>query len=80
VAFNAGLHLLRSDTSPVAERIANFPSSAPNVTFSACGNTIAGMTRKEGAEPPLFEFAKVVPGGLIRLMKLNDQGYFMMHP
>lgn len=80
VAFNAGLHLLRSDTSPVAERIANFPQSVPNVTFTACGNTLAGMTRKEGAEPPLFEFVTRAPAGVIRLMELNDQGYFVLHP
>ncbi|MBO6548637.1 MAG: hypothetical protein JJ964_03335, partial [Rhizobiales bacterium] len=33
VAFNAGLHMLRTDTSPVAKRISNFSLSMPNVTF-----------------------------------------------
>jgi len=41
VAWNAGLHLLRSDTSTEAERVAAFVTSIPNITFSACGNTIA---------------------------------------
>ena len=80
VAYNAGLHLLRTDTSPVAERIASFPQSVPNVTFAACGNTIKGMTKKEGKEPPLVDFANVVPGRIIRLMELSDQGYFMIRP
>jgi len=31
VAFNAGMHMLREDTSPVKERIANFRKSMPNV-------------------------------------------------
>ncbi|SEO36138.1 hypothetical protein SAMN04490248_104115 [Salinihabitans flavidus] len=80
VAYNAGLHMLREDTSPVKERVANFPTSIPNVTFSACGNTIAGMTRNEGEVPPIMEFANHVPAGVMRLMDLDDQGYFVMRP
>ncbi len=80
VAFNAGLHLLRSDTSPVAERIAGMSQSIPDVTFSACGNTIAGMTRKEGKEPPIMSFANPVPAGVIRLMELDGEGFTIIRP
>lgn len=80
VAYNAGLHMLREDTSPVAERIKNFPASVPNLTFSACGNTIKGMTKKEGKAPPLVDFARVVPGGVVRLMELDAEGYFVIRP
>src|SRR3989440_10378220 len=31
VAFNAGLHMLREDTSPVTPRIASFAKGMPNV-------------------------------------------------
>ena len=80
VAYNAGLHLFRSDTSPVLDRVKGFTASVPDVTFSACGNTIAGMTKKEGAEPPLIDSARVVPAGVIRLMELADQGYSVIRP
>src|SRR6476469_2782181 len=40
VAFNAGLHMLREDTSPVKPRISGFTQSMPNVSFKACQNTI----------------------------------------
>lgn len=80
VTFNAGLHMLRSDTSPVLERIQSISESIPEVTFSACGNTIAGMTRKEGAEPPITEHAGVVTAGVVRLMELDDEGYFVIRP
>ena len=80
VAYNAGLHLFRTDTSPVLERVAGFTGSVPDVTFSACANTIAGMTRKEGAAPELIETAEVVPAGVIRLMELADQGYTVIRP
>src|SRR5881392_3721992 len=33
VAFNAGLHMLRTDTSPVGPRIASFAKGMPNVSF-----------------------------------------------
>jgi len=80
VTFNAGLHMLRADTSPVLDRIQSISQSIPEVTFSACGNTIAGMTRKEGAEPPITEHAGVVTAGVVRLMELDDEGYFIIRP
>jgi hypothetical protein len=80
VAYNAGLHMLRTDTSPVAKRIENFPKSVPNVTFTACGNTIKGMTKKAGKAPPIMSFAQHVPAGVIRLMELDEQGYFVIRP
>ncbi len=80
VAYNAGLHLFRADTSPVQERVKGFTGSVPDVSFSACGNTIAGMTKKEGAAPELIESAEVVPAGVIRLMELADQGYTVIRP
>ena len=80
VAYNAGLHLLRSDTSPVLERVVSFTESVPNVTLSACGNTIKGMSRQAGRDIEIVPNARVVPGGIVRLMELSDQGYFMIRP
>ena len=80
VAYNAGLHLFRADTSPVLDRVKGFTASVPDVTFSACGNTLAGMTKNEGATPELIETAQVVPAGVIRLMELADQGYTVIRP
>ena len=80
VTFNAGLHILRTDTSPVMDRIKSISESVPDVTFSACGNTIAGMTKKEGAAPPITEYARVVPAGVVRLMELDEMGYYVIRP
>ncbi len=80
VAYNAGLHMLRTDTSPVLERIKGFTDSVPNVTISACGNTIKGMSKQAGKEIEIVPNARVVPGGIVRLMELSDQGYFMIRP
>lgn len=80
VTFNAGLHMLRTDTSPVMDRINSISSSIPEIKFSACGNTISGMTKKEGNAPPITEHAGVVKAGVVRLMELDDQGYYVIRP
>ena len=80
VAYNAGLHMLRKDTSPVLERVESFTDSVPNVTISACGNTIKGMSKQAGKDIEIVSNAGVVPGGIVRLMELSDQGYFMIRP
>lgn len=80
VTFNAGLHLLRTDTSPVMDRIQSISESIPEVSFSACGNTIAGMTRNEGAAPPITEYAQVVQAGVGRLLELDNLGYYVIRP
>lgn len=81
VAFNAGLHMLREDTSPVLERLQSFGQSMPSVTFVACNNTIAGMTRKAGGvAPPIVEFAEHVPAGVVDLMNLHELGWNIIRP
>jgi intracellular sulfur oxidation DsrE/DsrF family protein len=62
------------------DRIKSISESVPDVTFSACGNTIAGMTKKEGAAPPITEYARVVPAGVVRLMELDEMGYYVIRP
>ena len=80
VAFNDGLHILREDTSPVMDRIKSIAESVPDVTFSACGNTIDKMTREEGKAPPISPYAKVVPGGVGRLVYLDNANFFVLRP
>lgn len=80
IAFSAGLHMLREDTSPIAERLKNFNDSMPNVHFVACDNTVDTMTRIEGKEPPIFEFSGHVVAGVARLMELDQAGYTIVKP
>jgi hypothetical protein len=80
VAFNAGLHMLRADTSPVAERMKSFTQSMPNVTFEACNNTRQAMAKKEGKDIPLLDNVEVVPAGVVALMELDGDGYTVVRP
>ena len=80
VAFNAGLHMLRDDTSPVKPRLKSFKQSMPNVSFIACDNTLHAMTRNEGKEPPLVENVEQVEAGVVRLIELAEKGWTIVRP
>ena len=80
VAFNAGLHMLRADTSPVKPRLLSFKQGMPNVTFKACENTLDSMARKEGKEPPLVDNAERVKAGVVRLIELGEKGWTVVRP
>jgi intracellular sulfur oxidation DsrE/DsrF family protein len=80
VAFNAGLHMLRDDTSPVKPRLKSFKQSMPNVSFIACDNTLHSMARNEGKEPPLVENVEHVEAGVVRLIELAEKGWTIVRP
>lgn len=80
VAFNAGLHMLREDTSPVKERMAGFRKSMTNVEFKACGNTIEAMTKREGKPVPLMPDIPVVPAGVTTLLEAAEHGWTIVRP
>ena len=50
VTFGPGLHMLRDDTSPVKQRIAAMALETPGVTFIACANTQANMSKQESKQ------------------------------
>lgn len=80
VAFNAGLHMLRDDTSPVKDRLKDFAKGMPNVSFKACQNTLDGMAKREGKVPPIVPEASMVPAGVVRLMELGEKGWTIVRP
>jgi uncharacterized protein len=80
VAFNAGLHMLREDTSPVKPRLKSFKQGMPNVSFMACENTLESMARKEGKEPALVDNAERVKAGVVTLIELGEKGWTIVRP
>lgn len=80
VAFNAGLHLVRDDTSPVKQRVAGFSKSLPNVRFKACQNTIDAMAKREGKAIPIIADIDSVPAGVVTLIELSSQGWTIVRP
>ena len=80
VAFNAGLHMLREDTSPVKPRLKSFSEGMPNVTFKACQNTLENMSKREGKTPGLVGNAELVPSGAVTLIELSEKGWTILRP
>ena len=82
VTYGPGLHMLRSDTSPVQDRLKRLkePAFPSKIQFSACNNTRQGMAKAEGKEIPVVADATVVPSGVVRLMELQEQGWSYVRP
>jgi len=80
VAYGPGLHMLRADTSPVADRISSMALEIDNLTFSGCGNTHAAMSRKAGKDVKLLDEATMVPSGVVQLIALQEKGYAYVRP
>lgn len=77
VAFGPGLRLLFADNinSPRVQSL-----SVSGVRFSACQNTVTGMTKELGYRPKLGEHAVPVDMGVGRVLDLTAQGYTLVRP
>ena len=80
VAYGPGLHMLRADTSPVKYRVKSVKESIPDVTFTACGNTIETMERVEGTKIEILPQAGIVQTGVVRIVELQEQGWTYIRP
>ena len=80
VAYGPGLNLVRSDTSPVKDRIAALVGRPQPVTFSGCDNTLGRQSKQEGKEISLLPEARLVPAGIGRIVQLQEQGWTYIRP
>ena len=80
VTFGPGLHMLRDDSSPVKQRISDMAFEMPAVTFIACANTQANMSKQENKQVALISEAKAMPSGVVRIMELRELGYAYLRP
>lgn len=80
VAYGAGLSMMRSDTSPVKDRLAEFAKNMKNVTFTGCGNTLANQSKQEKKSITLVPEARIVPAGIARIVELEEQGWTYVRP
>jgi intracellular sulfur oxidation DsrE/DsrF family protein len=82
VTYGPGLHMLRSDTSPVQDRIKRLKelASPGKIQFSACNNTKQGMEKAEGHVISVVSDATIVPSGVAHLMELQEQGWSYVRP
>ncbi|MEJ2179769.1 MAG: DsrE family protein [Gammaproteobacteria bacterium] len=77
VAYGPGLGLLTTK-SKEAGRVKSL--AMQNITFSACGNTMAKVEKKTGKKPQLTEGVGTVTAGVARIMELQEGGYSYLRP
>lgn len=77
VAYGPGLKMLFKE-SPDAERIQSLDMEG--VEFDACYNTMLGFKQSHGHLPALVPQAVVVPGGVVRVMQLEQNGFNFIKP
>ena len=82
VAYGPGLHMLRSDSSPVQDRSKRLKELAlpGKIQFSACNVTKQGMEKAEGHAISVLPDATIVPSGVVHLMELQEQGWSYVRP
>ena len=80
VAYGPGLNMFIPGKSPVEDRISTMSLEIENLSFSACGNTLAAMQKKAGHDIMLMAEATVTPSGVVRLIELQEQGYAYVKP
>lgn len=77
VAYGPGLSIM-TDKNPDSMRVTQL--SMMGVTFSACSVTMKKATKATGKEPKLIDGVRVVPGGVVRIMELQQQGWTYIRP
>ena len=80
VAYGPGLNMVRSDSSPVRDRLAALVGRPQAITISGCDNTLNAQSKQEGKELSLLPGTNLVPTGIGRIVQLQEQGWAYIRP
>lgn len=75
VANAEGLNALRADVSPAREQIARLQKDYSNISFLACGTTIARVKREQGIDVKLLPQTGVTSSALDQILLRLRQGW-----
>lgn len=78
VAFGPGIRLMFADNSNKG-RIQGLVDTA-EVGFTACSNTIRGVSKKLGHAPVINPHARTDSPGIVRILALVKEGYTLVKP
>ena len=80
VAYGPGLNMVRSDSSPVRDRLAALVGRPQGITVSGCDNTLNAQSKQENKELTLLPGTNLVPTGIGRIVQLQEQGWAYIRP
>jgi len=75
LANGKGLNLLRNDTSPYGQRIAELQSNYDNLVFTACAKAMARVKQKTGKDVQLLPDTQVAPSALSEVLNRQKEGW-----
>ncbi|MFV1997241.1 MAG: hypothetical protein ACC641_04435 [Acidiferrobacterales bacterium] len=75
ITNGGGIDLLRSDTSPFADRVLAMQKRYPNLTFITCQNTIDRLKRERGITAKLLPGIVVIDSGVAQIMRRQQEGW-----
>jgi intracellular sulfur oxidation DsrE/DsrF family protein len=75
ITNGGGLNLLRSDTTPYAERIKRMYLEYNNLVFVACQNTIDRLKHERGIVAKIVPEAVVIDSAVAQIMRRQQQGW-----
>lgn len=80
VALGPGLTMVRSDTSPVKDRLATLAAERSQIAISGCNITLAAQSKQENKAISLLPDVRIVPTGIARIVELEEQGWTYIRP
>lgn len=78
IAHGKGLRFLRTDRSPVIDRLMFSANSFPSITFTACEWTTKSVAKREGERPSILPQAQFTPAGPKLVKKLEEEGWMIV--
>lgn len=80
IVVGEGVAMLRTDISPVADRVLFVSRSLPIVYWYASAEDVAAITAATGAPPPLFPVVKLIERGAAEAARLQADGWSLIKP
>lgn len=75
VAYGRGIDMFRSDATPLHQILEYVHAHFPEVSYQVCGNTKAIMEKQEGHPLTFIAGTRVVPSGIVQIVKLEEAGW-----
>jgi uncharacterized protein len=80
VGYGRGIDMFRMDKSPVRPVLEFMHAHFPEISFAVCGNTKSIMEKQEGHPLSFIDGTRVVPFGIVELVKLQEAGWSYIRP
>ncbi|WP_018871829.1 hypothetical protein [Thioalkalivibrio sp. ALJ16] len=75
VVHNNAMDLLRADSAPYPERVADMAQDYPTLRFTACAQTLNRLAREEGGSVDILPQAELIDSGVAEAARRQAEGW-----